>query len=274
VRPNRHARRDNPKDLTTTTAQDPAPLLRWHYGPTALDSDPRKMWHTNCGREVQIIDGGHVCVSCDTQQPPADEEPTDHSPASLADIAAMLERTTTNLASFIETRAAQIAQPAIDEHKATTDQTIDDLEHTLTANRERADELQAEMHRQMRVLEEQKLRAGYAARHLPDHIKAAAGLQWVDRIPESDLEQLGADWTARIDHVTESQLRAHAGAVIAELNARLRARNAPEKHAVVLTAGPPDILWPADELPDPGSDQDLMLEAAPPSSPHSAATRT
>lgn len=42
--------------------------LRWHYGPTADDADPGKMWHYDCQGEVLIIDGGYICSRCEQQQ--------------------------------------------------------------------------------------------------------------------------------------------------------------------------------------------------------------
>jgi hypothetical protein len=40
--------------------------LRWHYGPTATDPDPGKMWCCDCGGEVMIFDDAYVC-SCGRQ---------------------------------------------------------------------------------------------------------------------------------------------------------------------------------------------------------------
>ncbi len=36
-------------------------VLAWHYGPTADDPEPEKMWHYGCGREVMFFDGYAVC---------------------------------------------------------------------------------------------------------------------------------------------------------------------------------------------------------------------
>lgn len=45
--------------------------LNWHYGPTAADPEPGKMWHYGCGQEVLIIDDGLIC-GCGAQDDPAD----------------------------------------------------------------------------------------------------------------------------------------------------------------------------------------------------------
>ena len=37
------------------------PPFEWHYGPTATDPDPGRMWHTGCGREVLYIEYGLLC---------------------------------------------------------------------------------------------------------------------------------------------------------------------------------------------------------------------
>ena len=48
--------------------------LSYHYGPTATDPEPGKMWHYDCGGEVFFIDDGHVCLKCGEQD--EDEEET------------------------------------------------------------------------------------------------------------------------------------------------------------------------------------------------------
>lgn len=40
--------------------------LQWHYGPTATDSDPGKMWCYACGSEVLSIDSVYICGECKT----------------------------------------------------------------------------------------------------------------------------------------------------------------------------------------------------------------
>ncbi len=59
--------------------------LRWHYGPTATDPEPGKMWHDGCGREVMFIEDGHIC-GCGAQD--ADDE--DAPISSVAEAHAML----------------------------------------------------------------------------------------------------------------------------------------------------------------------------------------
>lgn len=44
------------------------PVMAWHYGPTADDPDPGRMWHYGCGGEVLFIDDGRICVRCDQQE--------------------------------------------------------------------------------------------------------------------------------------------------------------------------------------------------------------
>lgn len=39
----------------------PRPALDYHYGPTADDPDPGKMWHYGCGQEVLFIEDGLIC---------------------------------------------------------------------------------------------------------------------------------------------------------------------------------------------------------------------
>lgn len=41
--------------------------LRWHYGPTAADPDPGKMWCYGCGSEVWAIDDGWWCTGCQSR---------------------------------------------------------------------------------------------------------------------------------------------------------------------------------------------------------------
>lgn len=40
--------------------------LSWHYGPTATDPDPGKMWCDDCGGEVSVLEGVCIC-SCGRQ---------------------------------------------------------------------------------------------------------------------------------------------------------------------------------------------------------------
>lgn len=48
---------------------DPADL-DWHYGPTADNPDPGRMWHRGCGGEVMFIEDRHVCMRCDRNDGP------------------------------------------------------------------------------------------------------------------------------------------------------------------------------------------------------------
>lgn len=41
--------------------------LRWHYGPTATDSDPGAMWCFGCGGRVDLF-GGHAVCGCGAQE--------------------------------------------------------------------------------------------------------------------------------------------------------------------------------------------------------------
>jgi hypothetical protein len=49
-------------------ARKPA-KLQWHYGPTATDKDPGKMWCYDCAKEVLWLydekpHGGYICLGC------------------------------------------------------------------------------------------------------------------------------------------------------------------------------------------------------------------
>jgi hypothetical protein len=54
-------------------ADKPA-ALDWHYGPTATDPDPGKMWHNDCGQGVMYLEGGHIC-GCGAQDDDQPGEP-------------------------------------------------------------------------------------------------------------------------------------------------------------------------------------------------------
>lgn len=50
-------------------------VLRWHYGPTAADPDPGKMWCYGCGGAVMSFEEGYICAGCDAFEDP--DEPAD-----------------------------------------------------------------------------------------------------------------------------------------------------------------------------------------------------
>lgn len=52
----------NPTDTCSNWADRGG--LKWHYGPTALDSNRGKMWCYDCGKEVMFIVDGYICVGC------------------------------------------------------------------------------------------------------------------------------------------------------------------------------------------------------------------
>lgn len=69
---------DSPKNGDNVGASPSSPVLvapefRWHYGPTAGDPDPGKMWHYDCGGEVYGFEEGHVCAVCGEGDEPPDE---------------------------------------------------------------------------------------------------------------------------------------------------------------------------------------------------------
>ncbi len=50
------------------------PKLEWHYGPTAADKDPGKMWCYACGGEVFSFKEGYVCLKCGLAEDHESEE--------------------------------------------------------------------------------------------------------------------------------------------------------------------------------------------------------
>lgn len=56
----------------------------WHYGPTATDPDPGKMWHYSCGGEVLYLGDGYIC-RCG-QQWDDGGEPIPDTPLTSTDI--------------------------------------------------------------------------------------------------------------------------------------------------------------------------------------------
>lgn len=64
-----------PEPDTTPAAEAPT---GWHYGPTATDPDPGKMWHYGCGQEVLYVDDGAVCGCGATWDENGQPEDDDH----------------------------------------------------------------------------------------------------------------------------------------------------------------------------------------------------
>jgi hypothetical protein len=48
--------------------------LRWHYGPTANDPDPGRMWCYDCGGWVVTGRGGTSCTDCGRSEPDEPDE--------------------------------------------------------------------------------------------------------------------------------------------------------------------------------------------------------
>ncbi|MEU8378263.1 DNA translocase FtsK [Streptosporangium sp. NPDC048865] len=112
------------------------------------------------------------------------------------DLADSLRAATADLNAYIERRAQEIAAPRIAQAEADAAARIAELESTAAAERQRHEDLLAEMRRQFQVTERRHDQLWWVAQYLPEPLRLL--VRWPGPIPGTPPTTLSPEWLAQV----------------------------------------------------------------------------
>uniref|UniRef100_UPI003F49185F DNA translocase FtsK n=1 Tax=Streptosporangium sp. CA-235898 TaxID=3240073 RepID=UPI003F49185F len=112
------------------------------------------------------------------------------------DLADSLRAVTADLDDYIERRAQEIVAPRIAQAESAAAARVAELESTAAAERQRHEDLLAEVRRQFAVIESKHDRLWWLSQYLPEPLRLL--VRWLEPIPGTPPATLDEDWLAQV----------------------------------------------------------------------------